>query len=157
MWGTAFLSLLDVDASDHYALCGDITRTELEDILSRTRLAGNAKLTFGQKAKIRMAFRVARAMAGIAEPADLPPSVATPVTTLVSSSSGAVVSGDPHSITLGEAILQGNDTKIKILGEEVVAEARETYFRAVGNYPTEDEDIAEEQLSALVFMVTVMR
>ena len=64
--GTAFLSLLDVDASDYYALCGDITRTELEDILSRTRLAGDTKLTFGQKAKIRMAFRVARAMAGIA-------------------------------------------------------------------------------------------
>ena len=75
--GSAFLEVIGLQADSHYSVAGDVGKSELDEVLNQVRVEG-APLKVGSKAAIRLAFRISRALAGIAEPPPAAPTSAGP-------------------------------------------------------------------------------
>ena len=107
------------------------------------------------KARIRHAFRLSRALVGIAEPADPPPSTSAASSSATDIVPSAGTTTDLCTVSLGETILQGNESKIKVMSDEEHSDKREVYFAKKGRYPPEDEAVAIEQLSAFKTIIYI--
>ena len=64
--GGAFLEVIGLAAEEHDRVMGDVSKGELNQVLSQVRV-NEDPLTIGSKAATRLAFRIGRALAGIPE------------------------------------------------------------------------------------------
>ena len=66
------------------------------------------------------------------------------------------ITNDPNTVALADTVDQTSKAVIRILPPDKIKKMRAKYIAKVGTKPTEDEDVAKEQLSALFVAVTIM-
>ena len=157
--GISFLAAMDLPVNEHYVSFLGIRDDEIDEVFDSS--PPGKKYTVGMKSKIRMAFKVVRALAGTEAP-PMPmttkvihhnaPSEHQATTTLVSASSKE----DPNMIALSAVVLQTNDTKVKILDDATIKEMRARYKKHHGVKPTADVDVTKEQLTGLHTCVNII-
>ena len=63
---------------------------------------------------------------------------------------------DSNTVALSDTVSQTNAAVVKILDAKTIKEFRHNYYVKHGEWPSEDEDITKEQLTALFTMLTVI-
>ena len=66
------------------------------------------------------------------------------------------IANDPNTVALSDTVDQTSKAVIQILPPDKVKKMRARFVEKNGVKPTEDEDVAKEQLSALFVAVTIM-
>ena len=150
--GSRFFKAAGIVDRDHLSMCCTTTREEVEEVFKE--IASDGPIGLGTKAKIRLAYQVARVVNGIPE---APP-------TLVTQSSVQSGTGIPSEVilkkelatdvvTLGDTVWQTSRAEVKLLTKELIKAGYARYIKEEGSKPTAEENITPEQLSALELIV----
>ena len=150
--GTRFFKAAGIVDRDHLSMCCTTSREEVEEVFRD--ISVEAPVNLGTKAKIRLAYQVARVVNGIAEPPPPP----------VVQQAGGSAAGIPNEIimkkelatdvfTLGDTVWQTSRAEVKLLTKELIKKGYARYIKEEGSKPTAEENVTPEQLSALELIV----
>ena len=153
IFGRKFLAKAGISEDDLYNIVAPIRDDEIETALDGIAADDGAPVPLGLKAKVRTAFLIARSLAGVT-PA--PPPVAASSSATSQGMTDGNITNDPNTVALADTVDQTSKAVIRILPPDKIKKTRAKHIAKVGTKPTEDEDVAKEQLSALFVAVTIM-
>ena len=168
--GQRFMAAAGFSDSDHFSVAAGVSHSDVDEVI-RDIVALHGPISLSNKAKLRISFQVARAIQGIEEaplPSAPPPAPAVTVTqpmtgqpqpSQITFPAEMVWRKAPETdiISLKETVWQDSKAEAKLLptgpGSEVKA-GYARYAKQEGDYPSEDEDITIEQLSAFKMILS---
>ena len=156
--GTALMKALEMTSKDHFSIAAGISDSEYEELLKTLTVRGTS-LTLGMRARIRMTIRCVKTLSGVRHEPMPQHTIATTAT--YSAVEGAVHSadrvGEPNSVSLADTVLQTSSAVVKKLDPATIRQYRRRYYSIHDEWPAEEEDISEEQLTGLYTVVFVLR